>query len=93
MYLIKYFKMLFFLFLLNLLFAYGATCNRFDNKCVTYCTYCCVCIDTFTDLYTRRSIGPQRHFFVFRCGYKHDGQGFSGGHEIILDLSVVGHYT
>lgn len=46
-----------------------------------------------TDLYTRCSLCPHRELFVLRRSYKHDGQGLPGGHEVILDLCVVGSYT
>lgn len=53
----------------------------------------CTCICVSTDLYTRCSLGPHRLCFVFRRSYKHDRQRLPGGHEVILDLCVVGGYT
>lgn len=53
----------------------------------------CVCLGGPTDLYTWCSLCPHRELFVFRRSYKHDGQRLPGGHEVILDLCVVGSYT
>lgn len=53
----------------------------------------CVCFGGLTDLYTWCSLCPHRELFVFRRSYKHDGQRLPGGHEVILDLCVVGSYT
>lgn len=53
----------------------------------------CVFTRALTDLYSGSSFGPHRHFLVLRCSYKHHGQRLPGGHEVILDLCVVGGYT
>ena len=46
-----------------------------------------------TDLYSGSFLGPHGLFHLFRRSYKHDGQRLPGGHEVILDLCVVGDCT